>query len=414
MSNTLAIGAVTATLQQILNDVATPLPGDLTPDPELADAFCSTSSLDTARPDTEKRNQLNLFLYQVQFSAQFRNMDMPGSVAPGESGQQPLALCLWYVLTAYGRGDEDKLAHRMLGRAMLLLHDKSTLSRDMIRLSLAGNDLWQQAERVRIRPHPLGAEEISKLWTGFGKPYRLSVGYEVSVVLIESHAPKIAGLPVLTRGKPVGGIEPGPHVVATLDLPYPVLDAFECPKRRPAARLGDTITFRGNNLGGTPLVAHFDHPLLAQTNDRSPVGTRDATHFDILIDNDPLAWPAGLYAVTVDVTSDQLRTTNVLAMALAPQITSINKVTSNATLLVIDIGVTPVVRAEQKASLIIGDRQVTSDPHGQTATLRFTMADPPTGLTYLRLRVDGVDSLLVTDFTVTPPVYDPSQSIPLP
>src|SRR5262249_14597039 len=150
-----------------------------------------------------------------------------------------------------------------------------------------------------------------KLWTGFGKPYRISVGYEVSVVLIESTRPAITPLPVLTRGRPVGGKEPGPHVAPNLDLPYPVLASFECPQRRPSARLGDVGTFRGQTPGGPPLIAHFDHPRLSAPNDLVPTGPRDGSTFRVQIPDAPDAWPAGMYAVTVDVTSDQLRTTNV-------------------------------------------------------------------------------------------------------
>jgi hypothetical protein len=413
MSNTLAIGAVTTALRQMLDDVASPLPGDPNPDPDLADAFVTTKPLDLARPD-EGKNQLNLFLYQMQANAAFRNMDYSGTVHSGESGQQPLALNLYYVLTAYGKDANDIKAHRLLGRAMSILHDNSTIPRDALKTAMPTCDIWQQVERVRVRPHSLTTDELSKLWTGFSKPYRVSVAYEVSVVLIESTKPAIAGLPVLTRGKPVGGIEPGPRVSPSLDLPYPTLEGFEAPKKRPAARLGETITFSGKNLGGTPLVAHFQHRLLAQPNDLVPVGPHSATTFQIQIPNTPTAWPAGLYTVHVDVTSDQNRTTNALPFVLAPQITSIAKVISTPTELLLSIGCTPQVREDQKVFLIVGDRQVASEPHGDTTTLQFNLSKPPVGLTYVRLRVDGVDSLLVTDFTVTPPTYDPTQSVTLP
>jgi len=413
MSNTLAIGAVTSTLQQILNEVATPLPGDPNPDPELADGFCSVKPLDVAR-ENEGKNQLNLFLYQMQANGTFRNMDYNGSVHSGESGQQPLAINLFYVLTAYGKDANDIKAHRLLGRAMSILHDNSTIPRDALRTAMPACDVWQQIERVRVRPHGLSTDELSKLWTGFSKPYRLSVGYEVSVVLIESTKPPIAGLPVLTRGAPVGGVEPGPRVSANLELPYPVLEAYECPKKRPSARLGETITFAGNNLGGTPLVAHFNHRLLSAPIDLVPFGPHNATTFQVQIPNAPTTWPAGLYSVQVDVTSDQKRTTNALPFSLAPQINSITKVLSTPTLLMLSIGCSPEVKADQKVSLIVGDKQVMADEHGDTSTLTFSVNNPPTGLTYLRLRVDGVDSLLVTDFTATPPAYDSTQSVTLP
>lgn len=402
MSNTLAIGAVTATLQQILGDIAVPLPGDPDPDPELADAHVTCRPLDTAR-ENETKNQLNLFLYQVQANPSFRNASYSG-VRDGEQSNQPLALNLYYVATAYGAGGDDILAHRVLGRAMSILHDQSTLLRNALLSAMPKSDLSRQLERVRIRPHALTTDELSKLWTGFSKPYRLSVAYEVTVVLIESRRPTTAGLPVLVRGG---------HVRPNLELPYPILESFVCDQNRPAMRLGEPLTLNGRNLGGSPFVVHFAHRLLSAPHDLT--GTHDATHVELAIPNDPLTWPAGIYTVTVDATSDQLRSTNTVAIPLAPQITSITKITSTPSLLVLAIGCAPAVRLEQKVSLIVGDRQIDPEPYTQQDTmLTFTIPQPPTGLTYLRLRVDGVDSLLVTNFTQTPPVYDSTQSLTLP
>ena len=424
MSNTLAIGTVTSALQQMLNNVATPLPGDPVTDPDLADAYCSARSLDIAREPTDKKNQLNLFLYQLQPNAAFRNMNLPG-VHDGESGQQPLALTLSYILTAYGANDHDILAHRMLGRAMLMLHDHSTMTREQLRIALPGNDLWQQAERVRIKPLPLGPEEISKLWTGFGKPYRLSVGYEVTVVLIESVLPKISPLPVLSRGtpQPPDFREPGVHVVSNLDLPYPTLDRFEGAAGRPAARIDEDLTLFGTNLGGTPLTFHFAHPLLSSPNVITVSTPHDASKVTIKIPNDPVGWPAGLYTVTADVPSDQLRITNALAIPLAPTIDAIVKGTSDPTLVVLTITITPEVRLTttppvtllQTVSLIIGDRQVAPDAITNPTVFTFSVPDPPQGTpVYMRMRIAGIDSLLVADFTQSPPTFDPTQGVPLP
>jgi hypothetical protein len=39
---------------------------------------------------------------------------------------------------------------------------------------------------VRVTLQPLSLEEMSRLWSTFQTQYRLSVAYEVSVVLIDS------------------------------------------------------------------------------------------------------------------------------------------------------------------------------------------------------------------------------------
>jgi len=434
MSNTLAIGTVTAALKQMLNTVGTPLPGDPPADPDLADAHCTARSLDVARTEGDTTNQLNLFLYQVKEDATFRNMNLPG-VHDGEGGQQPLALTLSYVLTAYGGGDEDVLAHRMLGRAMLMLHDRSLMTRDQLKAALPGNDLWLQAERVRIRPLPLGPEEISKLWTGFGKPYRLSIGFEATIVLIESTAPKIAQLPVLTRGQYVPRTPPhippnpdipahegGIAVDASLDATYPLLDHFAGLKSRPAARIGEILTLFGSGLSATPLNVTFAHPLLPIPNVVPVSGAHAADHIDVQIPNDPVNWPVGIYTVSVsDVPADPnaTHTTNVLPVPLAPTIT-ISVGTSNASEAVLTLTVTPNIRPEQKYALLIDGRLIPPDTEGG---LVFTVPNPPRGgnttipptpKIVVRLRVDGIDSLVVADYTNSPPQFDPSQQIDLP
>ena len=69
---------------------------------------------------------------------------------------------------------------------MLLLHDHPVLGSAEIKAALADNDLWQQVERIRIVPQPLTIDEMSKLWTTFQTQYRISVAYEVGVILVDS------------------------------------------------------------------------------------------------------------------------------------------------------------------------------------------------------------------------------------
>ena len=174
-------------------------------DPDLTDTTVTILPLDKARGNNNA-NQLNLFLYQVQPNAAWRNQNIPSQVAPGETGNPPLALTLHYLLTAFGRDNDTTLpfGHQLLGRAMSIFYDHAVLGPDEIRAataaSLPGSDLDRQVERVRITLQPMSLDEISKLWSGLVTQYRLSVGYEVSVALIDSTLPKRTPLPVLTRG----------------------------------------------------------------------------------------------------------------------------------------------------------------------------------------------------------------------
>ena len=64
----------------------------------------------------------------------------------------------------------------------------------------------------------------------------------------------------------------------------------------------------------------------------------------------------------------------------------------------------------------MGDRQLplaeSTQIVGKTDTLNFNIETMPPGEYFLRLRVHGVDSLLV-DSSVTPPVFDSSQKVTL-
>lgn len=206
MSNALAVAAVTATLHNLLTRVREPLWPD---DNALSDAQVSLKPPDTARI-SEDHNQLNLFMYQVQQNGAFRNRDLPPRPPAIETGPPPLALNLFYLLTAYGRQGDELHAHRLLIGAMQLLHDNTLLTAPVIKAaagmyeSLAEQDLDQQLERVHITPHSLSLEEMSRLWGMFQGKYRTSVAYQVSVVLVHSTLSRTAAKPVETRAISVG------------------------------------------------------------------------------------------------------------------------------------------------------------------------------------------------------------------
>ena len=244
MSNPLSIAAVTATLRNLLST-------GVTTDPELADAIVTMQPIDRARPDQTTANQLNVFLYHILPNAALRNMNLPTSVRNGETGMPPLALNLYYLITAYGRDNDARgpFSHRLLGRAMSILADHPLLGPDEIEAALPGNDLWSQIERVRITTQPLPQDELSKLWTGFQTGFRLSVAYEVAVVLIDSTLPVTTPLPVLIRGPGDTGVQ----VQASMSAPYPTLTGVTLPNRQTSVVPGDTITLTGALLSGDKL-----------------------------------------------------------------------------------------------------------------------------------------------------------------
>ncbi len=46
--------------------------------------------------------------------------------------------------------------------------------------------LKNTTEEIRIKLNPISIEDMTKLWSGFMRPYRLSVSYEVKVIYIDS------------------------------------------------------------------------------------------------------------------------------------------------------------------------------------------------------------------------------------
>src|SRR6185369_1045663 len=247
MSNSRAIAAVTATLRSLIERGFDPAK-DPNADPLVQGTSITTQPPDEARsanPPPER--QLNLYLYQVMPNVAYRNADIPGQ-RPGETGQPPLALNLYYLLTAYAVDDQQPVSHRILGRAMAVLNDHPVLGRREIETALPNTGLSEQFERVRLSLQPLALEDIFKLWSGFQTHYRLSAAYEATVVLIESTLPRSAPAPVLQRGQD----DQGNPSVAGVSLP--ILKAIRLPRSQSSASLGDELMLIGENLEGLQSV----------------------------------------------------------------------------------------------------------------------------------------------------------------
>ncbi|HEY6168581.1 MAG TPA: DUF4255 domain-containing protein [Verrucomicrobiae bacterium] len=425
MSNARAIEAVTATLRHlIVNGV-----------PDLANQNVTAKPLDRARSGDTKTDQLNLFLYQTMPNAAWGNQDLPRQVQPGETGRPPLALNLYYLVTAYGRDDEDTQSHRWLGQAMSVLHDHPLLDRGEISSALAGSGLESQLERIRITPQPLSLEEMSKLWAAFQTQYRISTAYELTVVLIESQRPARTPLPVLTRGEDDRGVDargdliPPFPAVNDLKLVAPVTGELLRLERRRSCRLGETLAILGHHFAGptgdksavTVRVRFQTSALATPLEFVIPAASRDDERITLQIPNDPVALPAGFYQLAVLVNpvaeADRIWETNEWPLLLAPRITSalpLNVARTNVAGDFGDAAITldcaPQVRPSQRASLALGDREVPAEAHETpTATLKFVAKKTRAGSYRLRLRVDGVDSQLLDFSDPARPMFDDNQ-----
>ncbi len=419
MSNARAIAAVTSMLDYLIR--------------QGTDAGTAIEKVTTRPPDKAREGtdgQLNIFLYQTAVNAAWRNMDLPGHTRPGETGASPLALNLYYLITAYGKDNDDISAHLLLGHAMQMLHDHSTISRADIeaasttgsldavhKSAIAEADLQNQVERLRITPVPLSLDELSRLWSMFQTPYRVSALYEVSVVLIESSRPVKAPLPVLTRGPVVEieqdgkkrMIETGIVVQPYLMSPYPHLEKVVFPTPQPSLVSGEKLVLEGAQLAqaGGETMLRFSHTHLSGKDELIKVKEPAGMTLEV---NIPDVLPAGFYTVTAQVKGEDEagpgRISNALSFALAP---TIDKITVGKTKATLTVTCRPAIEKGQRVSLLLGDRELLpkappKDASYPLTSLTFDVTAVEPGDYLVRLRVDGVDSHLI-DHSQTPPVF---------
>jgi hypothetical protein len=427
MSDSLAIAAVTATLRNLLQ--------------AGFDADGANVQVLTRPPDKVQltnNNKVNLFLYHTVIHPNWRNMDVPWRVKRGEAGHTPLPLNLHYMITAYYGESEEGVdtitdgqrllgSHRLLGRAMSILHDHTILDAGTINAALPPRDQeehpYDQVENVRIVPQPLSLDELSKLWTGFQTQYRPSAAYEVSVVLIESSRRPRTPLPVLTRGPADEGVISQPDLLP----PFPTLTSIRFEANQPAARLGEDLTLVGHHLGADSVTVCCTNRRLEVTNEL-PVAGGTGEAIKVSLPHAPADWPAGFYVVEAVIhrAGEVHRTTNALSFALAPRIElPLVPVPRTNGDIILDLNCEPQIREGQQVALLFGDREIApasastpeppggppppTDPDAPT-TLTFHISGVEPGEYWLRLRVDGVDSLLV-DRSTALPQFDPSQKV---
>lgn len=441
MSNALALASVTAVLRNLLQNalidqaVSTPLGG---PVPVSA---LPPDRIKTGEPEIV---QLNLFLYHVAPNAAWRNVALPSHDPRGQRlTNPPLALDLYYLLSAYSRADFE--AEILLGYAMQVLHETPVLARDAIRSSLnppapggglapavaalAESDLAEQVELIKLTPQSMSTEEIYKLWGAFQTHYRPSVAYQASVVLIEANQPARVPLPVLTRGQPntATGRDEGVMVQPSLLPPFPTLLQADPPNQQTAVRMGESLSCAGHHLAGDQVQVLFRHVRTAQVLELPASAGATAAGFQVQIPPDPPAapldpdsplnpdnWQAGVYGVRARIqrAGKPDRLTNELPVALTPRVEVTAAIAGND--LTFTATVSPKVWKTQQASLVIAERELAAEPIAvdKTATLTFKAktGDAPSGPQWVRLRVDGIESILV-DRSGSLPRFDPTQQV---
>ena len=427
MSDFRAINTVTLALKGLLIDVRDELQDDR-PDPTdpsltLENVIVTALSPEFARAN--KVNQVNLFLYAIAPNGAMRNLSLP---PPGKAGDQqalPLPLNLSYLVTAFGRNDNDLAAHTLLGWAVRRLHDAPVLAANLLR----------QTERVRITMQAVSVEELSKLWMMFKVPYCPSAAFHVDVVVIEGSRTPRAALPVLARGPGDAGFEaqgglvpqvPTIESLAVLGVPADSGDVprIEVPGRQPGLVLGQTVVVRGHNLNapaGGDVVVRFRHVGQEQAVE-PPLRAADVFFGEIAVplpDVAPAAgpaWQAGIYTVTVVHRDAEggVRESNDFPVALLPRIDRIDPPARVGPRTSVRVLVTPSAGATQSAQLLFADRAIRGLAVGPAPALDFDLTDlagVPAGSYFARVRIDGAESLLVKDYAAKKLAFDDTRKV---
>jgi hypothetical protein len=369
---------------------------------------------DRVKAGLETAAFLNLFLFEVLPNAAWRNQEYPSR--GGASGlRPPLPLDLRYLLTAYPEADDEQTAHGLLGQAMLLLHDDPVLSRAELSAAMDPLDPSSQTgidvqfEQVGVCQMHLPLDELSKLWTAFGTDYRLSVVYQLSVVLIDPGRPPLAPLPVLQRGSSDPAADEPPTVGTSTG---PILDAVVVqawlPNRSVPSRHLETIVLQGRGLGGGHAFARFYHPSLADPLD-VPAVTESASEVTVKV---PAALPLGFSSVAVglDLGGGRAVMSNRLPLAVAPRIKVSKVVAPPADPVQVQVTVNPAPAATVPVLVLFRGAQLLAERLGP-GTYQFDAPVPPGATSQnpvkvpVRVRIEGIDSI---------PLPDPVAGQPLP
>jgi len=445
MSSPLAIGAVSAVLRNLLDNGLIDVSGVLGP---VTVSAVAPDRIDVEGDDAALR--LNIFMHQVQPNAAWRNRELPSRASTGERlSNAPLALDLHYLVTAYGRADFQ--AEILLGYAMHLLHERPVLDRAAIRRALdpspldtsmlppafqalTASDLADQVEAIRITPLAMSTDELSKLWSASQSHYRPSAAYQVSVVLIEGARAARSPLPVLSRGPVDLATQRDRGVVVQPDLlpPGPTILGLTPPLRQSAARLGDTVLLQGVRLDGTGVRARLRHRLRSTPFEMPATVAAGGQSASVSLPADAAAQvdlPAGLWQLSLALTPTgelEERESNAYPLLIAPDpvigadaglgLPAVQLSRAGAPPVVtVTLFARPQVRPEQPAVLALGAMTATAARRtSPTAPMVFQFPDSlAAGTQWLRLRVEGIDSLLV-DKAAVPPRFDPTQQVTVP
>ena len=414
MSSAYAVAGVTAVLQGLIEQGLV--------DHGVSTAIGVDASVSAVTPDQISNDVgLNIFFYKATPNLGWRNECLPSRNERSERlTNQPLALDLHYLVSAHS--DSDLFSEILLGSAMHTLHERPFFDRSDVRSLLSppplpevdevlnaldASGLTDQVEQIRVTPEYLSNEDMSKLWAAVQSNYRPSAAYSATVVLIQADDPARSPLPVLTRT-----VTAQPHLIP----PTPTILAIEYADQQVAGRLGETVAIVGHHLNGPNVRAQ----LLLQSEelvaDFPLSGTPSNTRVEFALPGDATTWRAGLYqlSLTMDDSNGIPIESNRVPLTIAPAFSNFNAVRNADDSVSVSITVNPEMHNNQSVSLIVGQtEQVVETFSGPTSNAIFEFPSLSAGNHWTRVRVDGIDSILINR-DVDPPQFHVTEQVAIP
>lgn len=390
VSNTLAIAAVTATLQNVLD-------GALGAAALAHPQGVQGSRVFTARPGTAHPGAnagADLLLYRVSPNPAWGSCDLPARNEGGQLLQLPVAgLMLRFLIACFG-DPSDQEPEQVLGAITAYLHANPVLTPAMIAAATASGqfpflvdaDLDGQIEPVRITPVPLADEDLNRIWSMLpAGTFGLASVYEASVVLVEQPATTAAALPVMSRG------------VSSFAVEQPVITSVSRPGEPVTAPIqaGDDLEVRGEHLVSTTWTIDVEGqavPAAAVSE-----ATEDRFRFTL-----PAATQAGARVLRVThvlgggppPATVFTAESNPAVILVRPRVTAVSRVGTT-----VRVDVASAIGADQSIEVILNQQGGVG-----SFVLPGTLANPTRatadvgglapGNYLVRLRVDGVESVL--------------------
>lgn len=273
--------------------------------------------------------RLNWFLYRITPAASHLNMEPPQTGWTTRRGRPPLALTLHYLLSAdpgemRADGNEIEKVHDALTAVMQVLHENPIVGPDTVITTPPNHTVGDIADKLRnlIEPlritlDPVPLETVTGLWASGLKSLRVSVAYQVSLLLVPSPVPFTPGPPVR---EPVVAVSPsvGPNISAVV----PPITGGGHPVLIVVRGLGDQIQVQLSRSTGDPDDPTDGRPNPATTHSTGPwrlTATPSAAGLSVTLPNNQLV--PGMRVLTVtNLASGLPAGTAAAALTVAPAV----------------------------------------------------------------------------------------------